>query len=152
MSSIQRNGYAAALIGVWCGAIPVASVSALLSWWLFTREWVEPGQVRGMGAVFLAAVIGTMMLTAVLGGYWGSCMSAVLGCWLALELRGHRLAGYTAGMLFALLTVASLIFVIVWSETESMRSVPFVLGVFAFNLFVAPVVARGIALLVDAAD
>ncbi len=74
-------------------------------------------------------------------------MSAVLGCWLALELRGHRLAGYTAGMLFALLTVASLILVIVWSEAETLRSVPF-----AFNHFVALVLARRMALLVDAAD
>lgn len=79
-------------------------------------------------------------------------MSAVLGCWLALELRGHRLAGYTAGMLFALLTVASLILVIVWSEAETLRSVPFVLGAFAFNHFVALVLARRMALLVDAAD
>ncbi len=89
---------------------------------LLTREWVEPSQVRGM--------------------------SAVLGCWLALELRGHRLAGYTAGMLFALLTVASLILVIVWETSEeTLRSCPSP-SITLLHL----VLARRMALLVDAAD
>ena len=107
MGSIRKNGYAAALFGAWCGAIPVGSGFALLTWWLIRREWVEPGQGRGMGGLFLHVLPGTIFLTSVLGGYLGSCMMAVLGCWLALHLRGHHLAGYTAGMLLALLTNTS---------------------------------------------
>ncbi len=71
---------------------------------------------------------------------------------IALELRGHRLAGYTAGMLFILLTVASLILAIMLTAGGTVYSDPFNLGVIALNVFVKPVLAPGIALLVDAAD
>ncbi|CAA9261962.1 MAG: hypothetical protein AVDCRST_MAG93-2225, partial [uncultured Chloroflexia bacterium] len=95
---------------------------------------------------------GTIFLTSILGGYLGSCMMAVLGCWLALHLRGHHLAGYTAGMLLALVTNTSLILAVVITAAETLWSAVFALGVLAFNLVAAPVVARGNALLVDVTD
>ncbi len=152
MGSIRRNGYAAALIGAWCGAIPVISVAALLTWWLATREWVEPGQRGGTSTLLLGALVATIILAALLSGYYASIMGAVLGCWLALELRGHHLAGYTASTLCALLMISSLLLYFAWAELETLWSGTFALGVLAFNLVAAPVLARGIVLLVVAAD
>ena len=105
-----------------------------------------------MGGLYLRVLIGIIFLTSILGGYLGSCMMAVLGCWLARHLLGHHLAGYTASMLLALSKNASLILAVVITAAETLWSALFALGVLAFNLVAAPVIARGIALLVDTAD
>lgn len=146
-STMRRvvSGYLTTLIGFLAGAIPVAGLVAFGLWNVFAIDWGRG--CEGLGCVIVAVMVGGLVIGIAVGGYLAACMTATLGCWLALRWRRHPYVRYTVVALVFCLFIHSALLVIVIATGRDRSTETILFWALGLEPFVAPILARTLALL-----
>lgn len=126
----EGRGYVAALLGALVGGLALGYAGSLLAG-AYVR-FADPAASQGFRDL-AASLVGSLV---------GAWVGEVGGCWVALRLARHRLAGRTALILAALFVVLVPGTVVVLGRVSSGAVAPGVLVALA----VAPLLARAAAL------